>query len=428
MLSTYRDVLRIPGAARFSIAGFIARAPISIIGLGIIVYIAGVTGSYAEAGILAAAFQVPAALFALATSRWVDRFGQHRLLPPLAAVHGAALVVFVVTVQLGLPFLLQALAIALAGASQPAIGAVVRARWVYVVGRDGSAGQLRGAFALESIVDELIFTIGPLLVTALALRVALPAPLILAAVLVVVGSVLLAAMRASEPPPNPGHHDGPRRPVIREPGMPVAFTAALGLGAVFGAYEVTVVAFAEGTGSPAASGVVLALWAAGSAVGGLWFGARHWRMRLPKQAMVCLGILAVVLIPAPFVRSIPVLAAVTFVGGAAVAPALISAFSLTERLVPSSRLTEGLTWATSGLALGFSAGSAIAGAVIDGAGTTMAFVIPILGAGAAAAVVGLSLHRLDNAVHAPDPSALPVNAGSDPIPGPAPGAVADDAP
>ena len=431
MLSTYRDVLRLPGAAPMSAVGYIARQPLSMVALGIVVYISGLTGSFAQAGLLAASFQVPAALCALVTSRWMDRYGQRRVLPLLALCHAGMLLGFIVTVQTRQPFIVQVVLAALVGATQPAIGALVRTRWAFIIGRDGRPGQQRAAFALESLVDELIFTIGPLLVTFLAIRVALWSPLALAGVLLLTGSVLLALMAGTAPPPTgkPAAHVTSRA-AIREPGMLVAFIAAIGLGLVFGSYEVAVVAFTDAAGQPALAGLVLALWALGSLVGGLWFGARHWRVHLSTQAMLCLLVLTAVLLPVPFIGSVPALALATLVGGAAVAPALISGFSLAERLVPPDRLTEGLTWATSGLSLGVAGGAALGGAVIDTHGTAWAFCLPILGAGFAALAIGLRRAALTRVIrpYAPVDETGVVVALPDPVPGPGPGTISDDAP
>lgn len=432
VLNSYREVLRIPGALRFSSAGFIARLPLSIIGLGIVVYISGVTGSYATAGLLAACFQLPAAGCALYTSRLVDRHGQHRVLPLLVSVHSLALIAFILTVQYRLPLLAQALAVAVAGASQPAIGAIVRARWAYTVGRLGqtSSPLLRSAFAVESIVDELIFTVGPLLVATMALRFSLASPLVLAAALALGGGMLLSAQRATEPPASsglaePSVHNGS---AIRLPGLLSVVLAAIGTGFIFGSFEVSAIAFTARAGSPAAGGYVLAVWALGSLFGGLWFGSRHWRIRLPTQAILCFLALTVVLIPMPFITSVPMLALATFLSGAAVAPALIAGFSLAERLVPANLLTEGLTWSNSGLAVGFSGGTAIAGIVIDSIGTTAAFALPVTGAAIAMLVLILSRRLLLASVlpYEDRAPAAPLNA--DPVAGPAPGAFLDDAP
>ena len=424
MLTTYRRALELPGAWQFSATGFVARLPVAMIGLGIVLLISERTGSYALAGILAAAFQVSAAAGSLVSSRLVDRVGQRRLLPWLALANALLLVAFVAAVDADLPFGVQLLAIALAGAAQPAIGSMVRARWAHAA-RD--ADRLRSAFALESIVDELIFTVGPLLTASLAFQFALPLPLLVSAVVGLAGAIVLAVQSSTEPPPaGPIVLGDDARSALRMPGMLLTVVGALGVGGVFGSYEVAVVAFAEQADRPGAAGLVLGLWAAGSMAGGIVFGARRWRVPLPAQVLVLTGALCVVLVPAPFVDSIPSLAVSTVVAGAAVAPALIAIFSLSERLVPSRLLTEGLTWANSGLAMGFAAGTTIGGAVVDARGTTWAFVLPCLSAGTSFVTAALGQGVLRRA-SAGRPQPLPsVTWNVDPLPGPTPGGVVDD--
>ncbi len=425
MLSTYRRAFQVPGAWQFSSSAFIGRLPIAMVGLGIVLLISDLTGSYALAGLLSATFQIAAAGGALVTSRWVDQFGQRRLLPWLAIAHALCLLAFVVAVEEGLPLAVQALAAALAGVSQPAIGSMVRARWAHTA----PAANLSSAFAIESIVDELIFTIGPLLTAFLAFQVALPLPLIVAAVLTVAGSLALAVQRRTEPPAtrDARHHDseGPGS-AIRRPGMLLMVVASLGVGAVFGTYEVTVVAFTEEAGKSGASGLVLGLWAAGSMLGGLVFGSRQWSLDLPRQVVLLTGVLALTLVPAPFVSTVPVLAVTTFLAGIAVAPGLIAIFSLTERLVPGALLTEGLTWTNSGLALGFSLGTAVNGIIIDARGTTVAFVLPALCAAMASVTALAGRGTLQAACADRAPSAPGFARTNDALPGPAPGGVRDE--
>jgi predicted MFS family arabinose efflux permease len=427
MLSSYRRALALPGAWQFSATGFVARLPIAMVGLGIVLFISTRTGSYALAGILSAAFQVSAAGGALLTSRWMDRLGQHRLLPALAIANAALMIAFVAAVQADLPLAVQIATVALAGATQPAIGSMVRTRWAHAA---PDTTRLRSAFALESIIDELIFTIGPLLTAVLAFQVALPAPLIAAAIIGVVGGLGLAVQRRSEPPPSgrPVREASGRRQAgaLAQPGLLLLVVAALGIGGVFGSYEVTVVAFTEEAGQSGASGIVLGLWALGSMLAGIVFGARQWDRPLAQQVLILTAVLALVLVPAPFVSTVPVLAVTTFVAGAAVAPALIAVFSLTERLVPARLLTEGLTWANSGLALGFSAGTTIAGAVVDAFGTTLAFAIPAASATSSLLVAAIGRRLLERASSGraqPPPTATWNN---DPVPGPAPGGIVDD--
>ena len=427
MLTSYRRAYQIPGARRFSLTGLVARLPIAMIGLGIVLLVSNTTGSYALAGALSACFQISAAMGAILTSRWADRLGQDRLLPWLGITHGLALSAFAIAVVNGVPLPLQVFLAAVAGVAQPAIGSMVRARWAHAA----DPRHLRSAFAVESIIDELIFSIGPLITALLAIQFALPLPLLVASVIAAVGSVALGLQRGTQPPPHGtadlSHGKGG---ALTQPGMPLLFSVALGIGGVFGTYEVTVVAFTASSGRPEAAGWVLALWAFGSMLAGLAFGAVRVRMSLPRQVVIMTMVLTLVLVPAPFVASVGavgVLGATTFVAGAGVAPALIATFSLTERLVPSSLLTEGLTWTNSGLALGFSGGSWLAGAVVDSAGTTTAFVLPIVSAATAALLALGGQRTLIRACRPAEPMVVGVPLNVDPVPGPAPGGVVDNA-
>lgn len=414
MLTTYRSVLQTPGAAAFTTAAFIARLPIAMIGLGIVLYISALSGSYAQAGALTGAFTISAAGFAIVTSRLIDRFGQTRLLPGIIAVHGIALIGFVLLVQAGATLVWQFASIIIAGASQPAIGAAVRARWVYVLAGDR---RLRSAFALESILDEVVFAIGPLVATSLALYVALPLPLVVAAALAVVGTLILASLKQTAPPPHP-KRSGTGGNAIRQAGIPTMIAAALGSGVLFGSFEVSAVAFIRDQEQAWATGIVLALFALGSMVGGLWFGARHFRAPLPDQLAWTSGALFVVLLPLPFVPNVALLALAAALAGTLIAPVLISMFALTQRLVHPALLTEGLTWVNSGLAGGFALGVAAGGALVDQRGTDTGFGLALFGIGWCAVIAVLSRRRLTAVMlepidHSP---AIPLN--DDPIAGP----------
>lgn len=415
MLATYRRVLALPGAAAFSASAFVARLPIAMVGLGIVLLVSERTGSYALAGILSAAFQVSAAGGAILSSRVIDRWGQSRLLVPLALGHAVGLGLLILAVEQDAALPLAILAAVAAGVCQPAVGAMVRARWALAT-RD-EAG-LRTAFAWESVLDELIFTVGPMLTALLAFGVGLPAPLVVGAVLCLAGSLALSLQRSSQPPPAPRRTHGHRRGWAR--GLPLIVVASLGVGGVFGAYEVAVVAFTRDAGAPGMSGLVLGCYALGSLVGGLAFGGRHWRSGLSTQLVVLSAALVIVLLPAPFVTDVRVLVVTSLVAGLAVAPVLIVVFSLTERLVTPDRLTEGLTWTNSGLAVGFSVGTALGGVLIDAGGSRWGFVLAVASAATALVVALLGRARIGRRVAdrtEPPPVVSPV---TEPIPGPGP--------
>jgi predicted MFS family arabinose efflux permease len=289
---------------------------------------------------------------------------------------------------------------------------------VYVLKSDG---RVRSAFALESILDELVFTIGPLLASTLALQIALPLPLVAAAGLAVAGTLVLAALKSSDPPPSGGRRADlqPHR-AWGQRGLFVMISTATGTGIVFGAFEVSAVAFARGLNAAGATGIVLAMFALGSMVGGLWFGSRHFGAPLPTQLIWTSLALVVVLSPMPFLSSVLTLSIAAGIAGTAVAPLLITLFSLTQRLVPPHLLTEGLTWSNSGLAVGFSAGAAIGGLLLDTSGPQAGFALAIAGALLAFMVAFVFRNRLQRAIRPPSVGPPPVPLNDEPIAGPTP--------
>lgn len=397
MLGPYRDVLSAPGAARFVLASALARFPISMIGLGTVVLVESATGSYGTAGAVAASFGVVSAFASPFLSRAVDRYGQARVMRPAIVVHVLGLVGIVVTARAGAPIPAVMAAAVVAGLSFGSIGAFSRARWSHVLGND--VARLHTAYSLESVLDEVAFIGGPLIVTLLATGVSPALGLLAAAVAVAVGGSLFLAQRGSEPPAS-GVRSAAGSGVLRSPGMIVLLVAFLGVGAIFGSVEVTTVAFTQERGVPSAAGWVLASFALGSLVAGLAYGAVQWTASPGNRFRLGVVLLAAGVVPVAFVEQVWLLAVVVFVAGFAIAPMLISSNGLVQELVVPARLTEGLTWGATAIGLGVSAGAAVAGRVIDAAGAHRAFGVTVVAGVVAAAVVLLG----SRALHAPDPA------------------------
>jgi MFS family permease len=167
----------------------------------------------------------------------------------------------------------------------------------------------------------------------------------------------------------------------------VAVTYAA-VGTVFGAMDVVVVGFADEQGAPALAGLALAVYAFGSLVAGLLYGVARLPGTLAARFLVtavAFGVAAQLLWG---VGSLAVLVPAGFLAGTAIAPVLVSGTSLVESRVPRTALTEALSWTTTGLTLGVTAGSALAGAAVDAWGAESAFAVPA-GAAAVAALVAL---------------------------------------
>lgn len=391
VLTTYRRVLAKPGAVSFALAGLAGRLPISMVGLGIVLLVEDVSGSYGIAGTVTAAYTVANAILAILQGRLLDRLGQARVLTAASAGFAVALTLLVVAVRADWPAVATYVFAALAGASLPQVGSCVRARWSHVLDdpRDVST-----AFALEGVLDETVFIVGPILVALLATTVDPVLGLAVAVVACVAGCLGLASQRSTAPPTHQHDHSTGARPGMPWRTVGPLIVVSLGLGVLFGAAEVTTVAFAEEHDARSLSGALLALWALGSLVAGLVTGAISWRRGPSLRVRVGALAMATAMVPLYFVDSVLALGALLLVGGLSIAPTLIATISLTEQVVPRVRMTEGLAIMQTGLVAGVAPGAALSGFVVDHAGASSAYLVSA-GAGALAALAALALPRQD---------------------------------
>ena len=370
----FLDVLSRPGALRFSAAGVLGRMPISMFGLGTLLLVAAVTGRYGLAGLVAAAGSVGYAICAPQAARLADRFGQGRVLRPQALLYAVASAALVGCAQLHAPAWALLLTAALAGASMPSLGSMVRARWRLLL---GDSPLLHSAFSLESVLDELIFVIGPALVTVLATEVYPASGVTVAITACVVGTLLLAAQRGTEPPvvslaPAPRQR-GARRIRIPAPALVTLAPVYLLLGAMFGTIDLSIVAFSQEHGHKPLAGFILGTYALGSAVGGLWYGSRTWRTPLHRRFAITLTVVWAGTATFWAMPGLGALASVIFFCGLAISPTFIAGFSLVDQQAPPGRRTEGLTWLTSAISVGVASGSAVAGHLVDAGGARWGF-------------------------------------------------------
>jgi MFS family permease len=391
VLTSYRRVLAEPGTLRFSAAGLVARLPISMVGLGIVLLVSAATGSYGLAGAVSAAYMVANAGAAIFQARLVDRLGQALVLATASAAFGVAMTALVVAVRSDWPILATYAVAAVAGGTLPQIGSCVRARWSHVL---DDPADVQTAYALEAVVDEAVFMLGPIAVTLLATAWDPIAGIAVAVVACVAGTLAFCAQRSTEPPPHPHHRSAGRRPSMPwRTVIPLAVVSAA-LGVLFGGAEVATVAFADEQGNQAYAGGLLALWALGSLVAGLLTGAVGWRrgpavrVRWGALGMAC------AMAPLFFVGSVPAMALMLLLGGFAIAPTLIACLSLTERTVPAARLTEGMAIMHTGLVAGVAPGATVAGLVIDARGASAAYLV-CAAAGIVAALAAQALPRSD---------------------------------
>lgn len=396
MLDPYRRVLTLPGAARFTAAGFVARLPISMNGLGIVLLISATTGSYTLAGLVSGAYLLLTAVGAPLSSRLADRYGQGRMLRPMLAVHAVATVALLLAGRLAAPAPVLLVSAALAGLTMPVVGSLVRARWAGLLHKRDEGARVHTAFALEAVVDEVIFVVGPLLVTVLDTQLTAGAGLGTALGLALVGGYVLAALRATEPVPDP---DAAGAAGARPRALWLICVVFVAIGAVFGGLDVAVVGFADERGSRAAAGIVLASVALGSMVSGLAYGSREWRMPVVTRFVLSVWVLAAMFALLPLAPSVPLLLPLAFLAGASIAPTLTSGIALVEQMVPPAAVTGGMGMAIAGIGLGGTVGASVGGWAVDTISARGAFGVAITAAVLAAIVAAVSRPALAAAVH-----------------------------
>lgn len=368
MVGPYRRLFSRPGVKGFVVAGFFGRMPMSMLGIGVVVLIQALTGSYATAGAVAATVSLSYAVAAPLSGRLVDRFGQARVVVPLVLTHGAALTGLMLCGRSGAPVWTLFATGVVVGASAVSLGSLVRARWSHLL---AGSGDLHAAFSFESVADEMIFVAGPALVTALATLVNPYAGLIVALTCTLAGTLAFAMQRATEPPVKTnGRHSGTP---ITIPGVALLAGVFLAMGATFGSVDLITVAFAEERGAKGAAGLLLAAIASGSLLSGLWYGVRRWRISLRSRFVRALGLFAAGLVPITLIGDVRVMAAAMFLAGLAISPTIITGYTLIERLVPVGLLTEGMSWVSTAVGFGVALGAWAGGRLTDVFGASNAY-------------------------------------------------------
>lgn len=387
MLQTYRAAFRTPGTVTFCAAAFVARFSIAVYPIGCVLLISLRTGHYGFAGLLSGVYVFANGAGNPVLGRLVDRFGQRRVVLPATVVHVAAAIVIIALARTHAPDVAFIPPVAVAGFSYLAMGSLVRARWSYVL---AGRPELTTAYSLESTLDEVMFTVGPLSATVIATTLDPSYVFGLAGVLVGAGSLWLVSQRDTEPPAQDADAP-PHASALRSRGMLLLLVATAGMGAFFASAEVTMVAFCGQHGHTGLAGLLLACFAGGSSVAGLVYGARHRAApvldRFRRQCLI-FGTLPVLFVAGV---NIPVLAVVAFVVGTATAPALITSFGLIESVVPNAALVEGMSWLTTGLSVGYGIAASIVGRIADDHGARPAFAVAIA-AGLLVAGTGAVLH------------------------------------
>ena len=380
-IGVYASLLRVPEAARLLGGALLGRAQLGMASLAILLVVHDEKGSFADAGIAVGVFGGVGAALTPVLGRLVDRVGQVPVLAVCGAIQSLSFVLLAVEARHGAPYVELVLIAALAGAALPPLSSCMRALWPVLV---PELTLREAAYTLDAISQEIIWTLGPLLVAVLVAVSSASTALIVCAALTAAGVALFvtspvarswraAAVRASWI----GALASRR---IRRLLTCIA-VASIGTGIC----QVAIPAIGIQAGSAASAGVLLGVWSAGSMLGGVAFGAVRWRSPLATRYAVLFALLAAATVPLIWCRSIPSGLAFSLVAGLPLAALIGCQYTLVGEAAPAGTITEAFAWNSAAAFSALAAGSVVGGWLVNHYGLAPAFTVATLTAAAAGA-------------------------------------------
>jgi MFS family permease len=371
-LKHYAAFFRLPGVARLLAIALFARLPVGMMSLSMLMHLRDISGTFAFAGGMVGTYMIAMAATAPIQGRLADRYGPRGLLAVTGIVHPAALGLLLFARPLHLPLTAIAPLAALAGAFVTPISVLTRTLWRH---RFDDPVQRRTAFAVDTVLIEVNFTIGPAVI-GLVLLLGTPAEAFAitwvaaasAAPLFLLSGVARYWKRAVD---EDRHLLGP----LTNRRLLVVYATSGALTFAFGMLEVGYPAFAARAGAIAIGGAMLAICSIGSATGGLVYGGSHFTLSLERQLPRILLAFAALLGAHALVASPWPLGVLAFGAGLTIAPALTVLSLLVTQQAPARYATEAFTWMSTCIVVGIGAGMAVGGQLVEAAGPPTAFAL-----------------------------------------------------
>ncbi|MEU1042050.1 MFS transporter [Streptomyces sp. NPDC005551] len=391
MAAGYLEILRTRHAARLLTGTLVGRLPNATAAIAVVLFIRAEGGTYSLAGALAAVYGVSNAVGQPLLGRLVDLCGQPRVQLPAALVSALGMTAFAFAGTDPLPVAYASMAVA--GLFTPPLEGGLRALWPSVLRKEE---QVHTAYAMDAVAQEVMFTVGPLLVTLCVSLWSARAALL---VLSVIG--LLGALSVVLSPPSRAWRSAPREAhwlgALRSPGLLALLGAFLFIGMALGSITVAAVSYADDHGGDAVYGWLMAALGLGALVGGSVYGARRWAGEPEGRLRWLVALLGVCYLPLMLMPGAVAMTALTALSGVFLAPCIACAFILVDRHAPRGTVTEAFSWLVTTFTVGASVGTGLAGPVVQWGGAFWGFAVP----GAAGAVSLLVLLATGRVLAAP---------------------------
>lgn len=363
----YRTALTTPGARIPVLMAILARLPIAMVGLSLLLYVQRKTGSFAIAGLMAAAVLLGVASGSVVQGRVMDRLGPTRPLLIASGLFAFTTLAGVLAIEAGAATAVLVAAGFLIGTTQPTVGSASRAMWTRLL-PPGSARQ--AAYAYEAISMEVFFILGPAMAGVLS---AAPWPgtgVVIGASCMVVGGIGYATTRtARATQPRVGDSDGGRLlGALASPGMRTVALAALGFGVTIGFVEVAVPAAANAAGRSPLGGVLLAVWSLSSVIFGVLYSMRPWPRPMHLRMPVLLAVFSIMIAPLAIPSSLLGLTLLMVVAGLLITPQATAHSAAIELVAPRGTITEAFGWVITSITLGLAIGQSVSGYLVEHVG------------------------------------------------------------
>ncbi|KOV96316.1 MFS transporter [Streptomyces sp. NRRL B-1140] len=375
MATGYLEILRARHAARLLVGTLVGRLPNATAAIAILLFVRAEGGTYSLAGALAAVYGVANAVGQPVLGRIVDLRGQPRVQLPAAVLSGLSMALFAFAGIGSLP--LAYAAVAGAGLFTPPLEGGLRALWSSVLRRED---QVHTAYAMDAVAQEVMFTVGPLLVTLCVSLWSTQAALLVINAVGVLGALSVVVSEPSRTwrsAPREAHWLG----ALRSPGLLALLAAFLFIGMALGSITVASVPYADEHGGDAVYGWLMAALGFGALVGGTVYGARQWAGEPARRLRVLVALLVVCYLPLMLMPDAVPMVALTALAGVFLAPAIACAFVLVDRHAPRGTVTEAFSWLVTTFTVGHSAGTGVAGPVVEAGGALWGFAVPAVAGG-----------------------------------------------
>jgi MFS family permease len=362
LVTPYRPFLAHPGVKSALVITFLARMPVGMMMLSMVMFLRESLGNFKLAGSILGVYFLAMAVSSPVKGRLIDRLGPMRPLKLCALLDPLSFAAFIAATALGAPVPVIVASVVAMGLFSTPVATLARALWRH---RFQSDNDRRMAFALDSVLMELNFTMGPALIGVMLAFTSTLVAVLTAFVTSVIGVLVFLRNPALEywkqEPATERHPLGP----LTEPRLIVLFVVLFGFAMACGLLEVGYPAYATAMALPAFAGLMLALNSFGSAVGGAVFGALHFKLALERQFALLLAAFGCLMFLHLAADSVAVFAVAAFVAGCAISPGFATQALITSRLAPAQYATEAFTWSGTFIVSGLGAGMALGGALSE---------------------------------------------------------------